>query len=97
MAMAPKRNLSRRRMNLHGLSTRSKVLFWPYVVLSAVGVGIVLGLLISLGGYFIAGWQDAPIDQIVVLMINWIMFAFIPLIALRLGLAWSLKKDRLQR
>jgi hypothetical protein len=50
-------------VNLRGLSTRSKVLYSVYGVLVAVSVAFVLALLISLGGYYIAGWESAPVPE----------------------------------
>ena len=82
-------------MILQGFSTRSKVLYCLQTVLGTVGLAVVLALLISLGGYFIAGWEDAPVNQMIAALVDWAIFGIPPTIALRLALAWSRKKDRL--
>ena len=81
-------------MSLAHFSTRSKVIYWLYGVLVAVSVAYVLALLISLGGYFLAGWESAPVPRMTGLLIAWMLYALIPLLALRFLLFWSLKKDR---
>jgi len=76
-----------------GLSKRSLVIYGMYALLLAAGFALALALLICLAGYFIADWEDAPVPQISVLIVNWAVIVFIPLIALKLALRWSLKKD----
>ena len=80
-------------MNLNGLSTRSKVLYAVYGVLVAVSVGFVLALLISLGGYYIAGWERAPVPDMVGRLVAWGLYAFAPMLALRFAVFWSIRKD----
>jgi hypothetical protein len=81
-------------MNFNGLSTRSKVLYAIYGVLIAVSVAFVLALLISLGGYYIAGWKSAPVPDMVGRLVAWGLYAFVPLLALRFAVIWSIRKDR---
>ena len=81
-------------MNLSGLSTRSKVLYAIYGVLLAIGVGFVLALLISLGGYYLAGWENAPVPDMAANLVGWALYAIVPLLALRFVVIWSIKKDR---
>jgi hypothetical protein len=71
-------------------SARTKVLFWLYWAVAAASLAVVLGLLISLGGYFIADWEDAPVPQIV----GWLIPAFIAMVVFRLALAWSMRRDQ---
>ena len=80
-------------MNLKGLSTRSKVLYAAYGVLVAVSVAFVLALLISLGGYYLAGWESAPVPDMVGRLVTWGLYAFVPLLALRFAVIWSIRKD----
>ncbi len=84
-------------MNLRGLSTRSKVLYSVYGVLVAVSVALVLAVLISLGGYYIAGWERAPVPDMAGRLVAWVLYALVPLLALRFAVIWSIKKDRAER
>jgi len=84
-------------MNLIGLSIRSKILYVVYGVLVAVSVAFVLALLISLGGYYLAGWESAPVPDMVGRLVAWGLYAFIPLLALRFAVIRSIRKDRAQR
>ena len=42
------------------------------------------------GGYFVAGWQSAPVSEISA----WLVFVVVPLVVLRLALTWSMRRDR---
>jgi len=74
-------------------SNRTRILFWLFVAASALGLGLVMALLFSLGGYLIFGWQSAPVSR----MVPWLINAAIPLILFRLLLAWSMRVDRRDR
>ena len=84
-------------MNLNGLSIRSKVIYAMYGVLVAVSVAFALALLISLGGYYIAGWENAPVPEMAGRLVAWGLHAFVPLLAMRFAVSWSIKKDLAQR
>ena len=71
-------------------SKRTKLLFWLYSGVLAVGVALVIALLVSLGGYFIFGWESAPVEQIVGLL----LYPLVPMLALRIALGWSIRRDR---
>lgn len=71
-------------------SKRTQVLFWLYLVVGLIGVAAVLGLLISLGGALLFGWEGAPVDPISIIMI----YAAILMVALRLSLMWSVRRDK---
>ena len=81
-------------MKLNGLSTRSKVLYSLLGILSAIGFAFVLAVLISLGGYYLADWENAPVPEMSANLVIWALFALLPMLALRVALHWSLKKDR---
>ena len=83
-------------MDLRGLSTRSKVLYVVYGVALAIGVALVMALLFSLGGYYIAGWESAPVPDMAGRLVAWALFAFVPLVALRFAVIWSIRKDRVE-
>jgi ABC-type sugar transport system permease subunit len=74
-------------------SVRSRVLFYLVVAASAIGLALVIALLLSLIGYFVFGWEHAPVSE----LIPWLINAAIPLIVLRLLLAWSIRVDRRDR
>ena len=80
-------------MNALAGSKRTRVVFWLFSAVLVVSVALVIALLVSLGGYFIAGWQGAPVPQI----IGWLVRAVVPLVLLRLALAWSMHRDRRNR
>ena len=71
-------------------SNRTRVLCWLYLAIGVTGVGLVLALVISLGGNLIAGWQNAPVDEI----LPWLVRAALTLVVLRLALAWSIRIDQ---
>ncbi len=81
-------------MNFDGLSTRSKALYWLYGLVLSIGVAFVLAVLISLGGYYILGWESAPVSEIAGRLVAWAFYSFVPLLALRFGVRWSIKRDR---
>jgi hypothetical protein len=66
------------------------VLFWLYLAVGAVGMALVIALVVSLGGFFVFGWEGAPVAGIAPLLV----FAAAPLVVLRLTLAWSIRADR---
>ena len=66
------------------------MLVWLYSAVLAVGLLLIIGLIVSLGGYFIFGWERVPVPQIVPLM----FYAFVPLVLLRLALGWSIRMDQ---
>jgi len=70
-------------------SKRTRVLFWLYLAVAAIGMALVIGMLVSLGGYFIFGWEAAPVPQIAPL----IVWGAILVVVLRLALAWSTRRD----
>lgn len=71
-------------------SNRTKVLVWLYLAVGIVGIGLVLALVVSIGGYFIAGWESAPVSELVV----WIVPACAALIVFKLLAVGSIKWDR---
>ena len=71
-------------------SKRTRLIFFIYSVVGILGVAAVLVLLISLGGALLFSWDNAPVDPIIVVM----PYAAILLVALRLALAWSVRRDR---
>jgi hypothetical protein len=73
------------------------VLYSVYGVLVAVSVAFVLALLISLGGYYIAGWESAPVPEMGGQLVAWGLSALVPLLDLRFAVIWSVRKDRAQR
>jgi hypothetical protein len=81
-------------VNLPDLSTRSKALYWIFGVLMAVSVAFMLAVMISLGGYYLAGWEGAPVSEMGGQFVAWVLFAIVPLLALRLAVMWSVKKDQ---
>ena len=81
-------------VNLDGLSKRSKALYWVYGVVIAISVAFLLAVLISLGGYYIAGWESAPVSEMAGRFVAWTLYALVPLLALRFAVIWSIKKDR---
>lgn len=84
-------------MNLEGLSTRSKALCAAYGVFLAIGAALVLALLISLGGYYLAGWEDAPVPDMVGNLVGWAFYSILPILALRFAVIRSIRKDRRPR
>ena len=80
-------------INVLDASKRTRLLFWLYMAVGAIGIALVIALLVSLGGYFIAGWQSAPVPVIA----PWIVSVAVPLVVLRLVLAWSIRRDQRNR
>ena len=70
-------------------SRRTKVLFWLYSISLAVAVTLMLWLFIVLASYYVA---DEPLAAPP--LVRWMAYALVPLLALRLAFAWSLKRDR---
>jgi hypothetical protein len=69
-------------MNPSRKSRRTRVLTWFFSAVLAVSLALVIALIVSLSGYFVFGWESAPVPQIVPLM----FYVFIPLVLLRLAL-----------
>ena len=70
-------------------SKRTQLLGWLYLAVGVIGFAAVLGLLISLGGALLLGWEGAPVDPIMIVVV----YAAGLLIALRLALVWSMRRD----
>lgn len=78
------------RMEHLGASNRTRALLYIFRIVAVIGVGLVTALILSLAGYFVLGWEHAPVPQLGVLVV----YAAIAVVTLRLGLRWSLKLDR---
>ena len=77
-------------MNVVSGSSLTRALFWLCLVVQLIGLALALALLLSLGGYFVASWQSAPVSEISA----WLVFVVVPLVVLRLALTSSMRRDR---
>ena len=71
------------------MSKRTRVLFWLYSAVLAVAVGLVLWLFAVLAAYFLFD-EDLPHPRLV----HWMTIMVVPLLGLRIALAWSTKGDQ---
>ena len=79
-------------MNRLNGSTRTQALFWLFLAVAAIGIALAIAMVVSLGGFFVFGWEGAPVAEIAPLLV----FAAIAQIVLRLTLAWSIRSDERQ-
>ena len=71
------------------MSRRTKVLFRLYSLVLTVAVGLMVWLFAVLAAYHLAN-EDLPAPPLV----RWMAATLVPLIALRLALAWSTNRDQ---
>ena len=84
---------SKRAALLREFSKRSLAIYAVYCLLLIVGAALVLAVVVSIAGYFVLGWEGAPVPEVTGLLTRWAVYAFVPLLILRLLLHWSRKKD----
>ena len=72
-------------------SKRTKVLFWLYSAALAVAVALMFWLFAILAADLVG--KPLPTFPLV----DWLTIAVVPLVALRLALAWSVKSDQRTR
>lgn len=70
-------------------SKRTKVLFWLYMAVLAVAVALMFWLFAVLIAHYVVD-VDLPRPP----LIEWLTIALLPLVTLRLALAWSMNGDR---
>jgi hypothetical protein len=71
-------------------SRRTRTLLVIFRAVSVAGFAVVIGLIVSLVGNLLFGWDDAPVSQMSVL----IVYAALAVIMLRGILYWSIKVDK---
>ena len=69
-------------------SKRTKVLFWLYSAVLVLAVALMFWLFATLAGDLL----DKPLPTFP--LVAWLTIAVIPLVALRIALAWSMRSDR---
>ena len=69
-------------------SKRTRVLFWLYSATLAVALALMFWLFAILAADLLGKpWPTFP-------LVDWLTIAVVPLVALRLALAWSMKLDQ---
>lgn len=70
-------------------SKRTRVLLWIWLTIALLGMATLLGLVLSLAASLLLGWENAPVDPLMIAMI----YAAIGVVVARLALTWSMRRD----